>query len=325
MNIIKPQKLRKGDYVGIVSPSGFISDEQKNNFDNGIKFLEDLGLKVKIGQNVFNKHFYNAGTKQERIDDFNDMWRDEEVKMILMSQGGQTANHLLDGIDYEYIRNNPKIFSGISDGTTLLTAIHAKTGLVAYHGPDLLWSLGRIMSDIYKNNFIQAFFEGDVKEYVHDKNWLNYGTDEKDSGWKILKPGIAKGRLIGGHTNSFSNTISSGYKPNFDGSILFFEGTSTTPQLDQQLTALKLKGVFENINGLIIGWFADLSGYKKSNPNEYREVSDIILEITEEYNFPILEVNEIGHNVQNYIIPIGIEVEMDADNKIIKFNEDFVL
>ncbi|MGB9718014.1 MAG: LD-carboxypeptidase [Thermoproteota archaeon] len=82
--------------------------------------LETFGLKVKLGKHVFDRYHYNAGTREARIEDFNTMWEDPEVKMILVSQGGQTANHLLDGVDYRMMRKTPKIFTGVSGGTTLL-------------------------------------------------------------------------------------------------------------------------------------------------------------------------------------------------------------
>ncbi len=118
-NTIKPKKLQRGDVVGIVSPSGPILPELKKYFEQGVWTLEEeFGLRVKYAERVFARYFYNAGTREERIKEFDEVWADPEVKMVLMSLGGYTANHLLDGIDYEMIKNNPKIFAGISDGTT---------------------------------------------------------------------------------------------------------------------------------------------------------------------------------------------------------------
>ena len=113
-------------------------------------------------------------TRESRIKDFNEMWVDPEVKMILMSLGGYTANHLLDGIDYEMIKNNPKIFAGISDGTTLLSPIFAKTGLVTYHGPDLLFTFGQPITKQIRENILQTFFDGNVGKIKPNKNWQHH-------------------------------------------------------------------------------------------------------------------------------------------------------
>ena len=144
--------------VGIVSPSSPIPEELKKQFYEGVRVLEEeFGLRVKYTERVFDKYFYNAGTREARIKEFNEVWADPEVKMVLMSIGGYTANHLLDGIDYEMIKNNPKIFAGISDGTTLLNPIFAKAGVITYHGPDLLFTFGRQMTAQIKKNIKQTF------------------------------------------------------------------------------------------------------------------------------------------------------------------------
>ncbi|MBI3619545.1 LD-carboxypeptidase [Candidatus Roizmanbacteria bacterium] len=244
MKIIKPKKLQKGDAVGIISPSKPIAKKLYRQFDVAVAALQEFGLKVKFGEHIFDQYFYSAGTRETRIKDFNKIWQDPEVKMILMSQGGQTANHLLDGIDYEMIKRRPKIFAGISDGTTLLNAIFSKTGLVTYHGPD------------------------------------------------------------------------------FEDAILFLEGTDDIAHLDRQFTALKLNGVFGKISGLIIGWFED---HEMKDKDTDREVPDVILEVTKNYSFPILEIGELGHNVENYILPIGCTATIDADNKYFSIDEPAVL
>ncbi|MBA4319808.1 MAG: hypothetical protein C0412_15520 [Flavobacterium sp.] len=323
MTIIKPKKLQKGDTVGIVSPSEPITQNLRKQFDKGVTVLQSLGLKVKFGKHIFDQYFYNAGTKEARVEDFNSIWKDPTVKMILMSQGGETANHLLEGIDYETISKNPKIFAGISDGTTLLNAIFAKTGLVTYHGPDLLWVLGRKITEPYKQNFIKTFFNGNVGELHEDKNWEHQERkDIKYSGWRCIRGGKATGILIGGHSGCLSSTMLAGYGPNFENTILFLEGTDDVGHLDRQFTALKLNGVFRKINGLIIGWFENR---EMKDKKKNREVADVILEVTKDYSFPILEINELGHNVENYILPIGCMATIDADKKYFSIDEPTVL
>ncbi|MFW9951086.1 MAG: LD-carboxypeptidase, partial [Candidatus Thorarchaeota archaeon] len=254
--IVKPPKLEEGDLVGIVAPSSPINKDQQQTFERGIRTLKELGLKVKYTTHIHEKYFYMAGKRETRIDDFNKMWSDPTVQMVLMTQGGQVANHLLDGIDYDMIRKNPKIFAGISDGTTLLNAIHFKTGLITYHGPDLLWTFGLEMTPIIKNNIIKTFFDGDVGKLAPNKQWMSQTNPSlKYKGWKCIRKGAAKGVLLGGHIRNLCFLMAAGYCPDFTDTILFLEGTDDIANLDRQFTILKLAGVFKKINGLILGWF----------------------------------------------------------------------
>ncbi len=323
MDGIKANKLEKGDFVGIVAPSAPILNESMSLFDDGIKCLrEDFGLNILYTNKIFNKYFYSAGSKESRLSDFYEIWANPKVKMVLMAQGGHTANHLLDDLDYDFIRENPKIFAGISDGTNLLNAINKKTGLITYHGPDLLFTFGRSMTEQVRENIHKTLFEDrEVQELRENKNWNNkYNKSLISPGWNTIKSGKSSGRLIGGHLRTLINLIASGYMSSFKDKILFLEGTGADYEIDKCLTILKLSGVFDEINGLIVGWFEDFS-----NQGEYRRsVKDIVIEVTKEYKFPILEIGDLGHNVENYIFPIGINVKFDADNKIIIFYEKTV-
>lgn len=323
MKIIKPQKLQKGDVVGIISPSEPITEDLRKQFDAGVTALEQFGLKVKLGQHVFDQYFYNAGTREARLEDFHAMWKDPEVKMILMSQGGETANHLLNGIDYASIKRHPKIFAGISDGTTLLNAIFSKTGLITYHGPDLVWTFGRKITKLHRENFVKTFFDGNVGRMHEDKHWAHEEKKGlKRRKWRCVRQGKASGILVGGHVGCLSQTILAGYGPNFKDTLLFLEGTDNVADLDWQFTALRLHGVFKKTKGLIIGWFEN---YEIKDKTKYREVADVILEVTKDYSFPILEIGELGHNVENYIFPIGCRATIDTQKKYFSFDESTVL
>lgn len=322
-NVIKPTKLIKGDFVGIVAPSAPISSELMNLFENGIKSLkEDFNLNVLYTKNIFDKYFYSAGTKQVRLDDFHGIWANPKVKMVLMAQGGNTANNLLDSLDYNFIKKNPKIFAGISDGTNLLNAIYQKTEIVTYHGPDLLFTFGRSMFEQVKDNIFETFFDDkEVQELKENKNWNNKNDESLvSSGWNTIKSVKSSGRLIGGHLKTLVNLIASGYISSFHDKILFLEGTGSDFEIDNYLTILKLNGVFDKINGLIVGWFEDFS----EQGSIRRPIRNIISEIVGEYNFPILEIGDLGHNVENYVFPIVINATLDADNKIIRFDEKTV-
>ena len=317
MRLIKPARLHIDDTVGVFSPSWPAT--QRRMLDRGIEKLEDMGLRVKIADHALGKHYYSAGTREERLEDFHTLWKDPEVRMVLMSQGGCTASQLLDGIDYDMIRDNPKIFSGISDGTTLLNAIYARTGLVTFHGPDVIWTFGQKMTSQIEENVMRTFFESQPIELKPNMNWQHQvKLGVKYDGWKCLREGKATGRLVGGHIRVLVNTILAGYGPDFKGAMLFLEGTDSVARTHSFITALRLHGVFESIAGVILGWF---DGSELEDNNLFRPVSEAFLEETKDYDFPVLEIGELGHNVENYVFPIGCNTTVDATRKRILLNE----
>ena len=310
MKTLKPPKLKQNDLIGIISPSAPITEELHGQLNKGIQTLKDLGFRVRLATNALEKSGNSAGTPQQRIDDLHEMFRDSEVKMILFSQGGCAANHLLDKIDYSLIRENPKIISGISDGTTLLNPIHQKTGLITFHGPDLLWTFGREISPAVLNNMLHTFCGKPIGRLSPDPDWKPMGGKRRPySGWKCIRRGKGSGPLIGGHLASLINIGFAGYGVDVAGKILFLEGTDTEiPFLEKALHALRLKGVFHEIAGLVVGWFDNI----ESNADKSRTVADLFAEVTAEANCPILEIGELGHNVQNFVFPIGCQATLDT-------------
>ena len=133
MSIQKPKRLNKKDVIGIISPAS--SPDEFSRVERGVKYLEGLGYRVKIGANVGKNHGYLAGTDQERVDDIHTMFKDKNVKAIFTLRGGYGAFRLLDRIDYRIIKNNPKIFVGYSEITALQMAFLEKAGLITFAGP----------------------------------------------------------------------------------------------------------------------------------------------------------------------------------------------
>ena len=326
MKIIKPERLQKGDNVAIISPSSAIPDEFKKQFNNGVKFLEELGLKVKVGKNVFKRHYYSAGTVEERLSDIHEAFENKKIKAVIMSIGGSTANNLLDGLDFELIKRNPKMFLGISDGTTLLNPIFSKTGLITYHGPDLIFTFGLPMSGVIKENLIRTLFKGNVGKLHPNLDWRGLdklNKNEKYHGWRCIRKGKVSGKLIGGNITCLANLDNTKFRPDYKNSILFLEAyESSIEKLDMLFTHFRQTKIFDEINGVILGHFY---GSHLMDKNQDRLVSDVFLEVTKNYSFPILEIGELGHNVENYIFPIGCRATIDADKKYLSIDEKTVL
>jgi len=324
MEIIKPKKLQIGDTVGIVSPSAFIGQELIPQFNAGIKFLESLGLRVKIGKNVFKRHYYSAGTVGERVDDIHGMFADRQVKAIIQSQGGETANEILDHLDWDIIKRNPKIFGGMSDGTNLLLSIFAKTGIVALHGPDILWGYGRGVDGYELESLKHVLFSGNPFQIrPNDDHKVSEESVNSSASWRCWRQGLAEGRLLGGNLSIIQMLMDTEFMPPLQNSILFLEGyCNSAEDLARRFAALRQAGVLGQVKGIVLGYFF---GNKMPGPQSDRPVGEILLEASSGYDFPILEIGEIGHNIANCNLPVGAMARLDAANLEFSIIEDFFI
>jgi len=296
-----PLPVKKGECIGLIAPAGSIIN--KKNFFDGIGILEKRGYKVKYNPRIINGTGYLAGSDLERSEEFNRLWSDPEVKGLVAARGGFGSMRLLDLIDMKQIRKNPKILIGFSDLSVLLNAIHQKTGLVTYHGP-VVTTLGSI-----DNKSLTSFFDT---------------LNGKSSGFqirirfKILKKGAARGILLGGNLTTLIHTIGTPYEPPWHQAVLFIEDIGEAPyRLDRLLTHLSQAGRLQKIKGLILGTFTDDG--KKENAQMQRTVRKRVMELLAEYNIPIWADFPVGHSRRNITLPVGIEVEMDSSENILRF------
>lgn len=298
------KKLQIGDSIGIISPSGPVIDDIKHQFNAGIDFFKSLGFDVKVSKNAFSNSLKYSATPEEKANDINSMFADNDIKAIVCSQGGSNSISVLPLIDFENIKRNPKILMGISDITVLLNAIFKQSGLVTFHGNDLMWGFGRNYTDYDKNEFIFNLVKGKI------------GSVNQNSEWKTIRNGVSEGILIGGNLGCLIKLLATPkYCPDFKDSILFLEDTATPEQVDCNLNLLKQQKIFEQIRGLWIGH------YTNESIIPYEE---IIMNVVELYDFPILKCNDFGHNTPNTIIPIGTKVKFDSTNKQVILLESFV-
>lgn len=303
-----PLKLQKNDKIGVVSPSSPVTNDSMEQFNNGIKYLRDLGFEVVIAKNALSNTLGYSATPTEKSEDINAMFADKSIKAIICSQGGENANSCLPYLDFKIIKENPKIFLGISDITVLLNAIYAKTDLVTFHGNDVMWGFGTNPKPYDTQEFIDRL--------VHGKTGII-----NSNGIRITKrEGIAEGTLIGGNINCLIKLAETGYLPKFENSILFIESFGFEPEAcDCAFNQLKQMGVFDKINGVIIGYIFD-----EFSDQRVVHMEDILMNVSDGYEFPILKVSDFGHNCPNTVIPIGVTVRLDSSKKEIKILEDCV-
>lgn len=306
MTRLLPKRLKKGDLVGISSPSAPITDELTEKFEKGIEFLKNQGLRVKVSPNAHKNTLKYSATVEEKAEDLNKLIKDKSVKAIFFSQGGNNANSTLRLIDYEEIEKNPKIFFGISDLTVLLNAITKKTDLVTFHGNDVIWGFGRGPHKHEEKQFSKKFFKGEL------------GKIEKNSKWKEIRGGKGTGILSGGNLNCLNKLAGTEFFPDFRSKILFLEsfGETNPPDLvEAELYRLKQIGVFDIIEGLWLGF------YEHEKNIDYE---DIVLNVVKDYDFPIIKCDDFGHDTANTIIPIGTKAHLDADKNEITLLQDYV-
>lgn len=313
MQTIKPNKLILGDTVGICCPSGTIAHKKdaferaKNNFERATK------LKTIIASNAFAKHYYSAGTPEERAADFHELLKNPDVKAIIFAAGGDTALDVLSLLDFELIKNNPKIIMGISDATTILAAITAKTGLITFLGLEFLDFATRELPYTLAS-VQQLLYDGNAGEIHANTHWEEFdGIHTTYSGWQTIQEGVAKGTLIGGNLQSFMQLVGTQYELSAPDAVLFFEAYKLPKkQIHKALMQLKLRGYFQHISGMIIGY--NLESDNQDVVGNEQPIAETVLEVVGEYNFPIMQIGEIGHHVENFLQPIGAQVRMDATN-----------
>ncbi len=313
---ILANSLKKGDIIGVISPSNPIQREKKQFIDNGVKKLESLGLKFVFSKHCFGIDKYNisSGSPQERADDLNEIFANPEIKAVFCTVGGHTAIQLLSLIDYEIIKKNPKVFLGMSDIDVLHLAIHSKTGLTVFHGSDPKSGRNLDLDIEYTwENFQKRMFQ---------KSKTIPASEERI----CVKKGIAEGKILGCNLSSIIKLAGTPYFPDFTDAILFLEGYSedlktAIPKLQQ----LKEIGIFDQIKGIVIGYVYGFQDKEMIVKNDIKvKYEYVVLDITKGYEFPILKTNDFGHRCPNCYLPIGTKVRIDAANKSIEIMEDFL-
>lgn len=303
--MIYPKKLQKGDTIGIICPSSPITEERQAQC---VKAIEDLGYKVKPADNLTSNHGgYMAGTGEERGQWINRMFADPEVDAIFCVRGGDGGSRCMEYIDLDVVRENPKIFVGYSDITSMHMYFNQKADLVTFHGPMVSSNIVDNFDDETKKALFDAL-NGDVKyEFVNPAGIPI----------QVLKPGKASGPVIGGNLSLISAAMGTPYEMDSDGKIIFIE------EVDEPLTKIekwcyhmKNAGKFDKCAGILLGQFTDVTN--KYMP-EYT-VIDCLKEILANIDVPVMYDLQSGHGDKMITIPFGANCTMDTDTKTVVFD-----
>ena len=288
--MIVPDKLKKGDIIGVVAPSNPIVGDNIEEIKKAKEIIEADGFRVKFSENLFSNTNNYSGTAKEKAEDINNMFADKEVKMIWCAKGGNNSNSTFEYLDFDIIKNNPKIICGYSDITSITNIITEKTGLVTFSSTNFK----TIATDETYYSYKQA-----LNRFAQGS--LEFGQND----FKIIKNGEAEGKLIGGNLSLIKGLVCGKYKVDFTDKILFIEelGYESDPAMvSNNLYYMKQNGVFDKIKGLWIGNYEHESGIA---------LEKIVLDCLEEkYNFPIIKSNNFGHIEKKEVIPIGTKAKI---------------
>ena len=316
MNKIYPKKLVAGDEVRVITPSRSLAMISKESQNIANKRFEELGLKLSFGKHVEEKDDFVSSSIESRVEDLHEAFADKNVKAVLTVIGGFNCNQLFKYIDWELIKNNPKIFCGYSDITALNNAIFAKTGLVTYSGPHYSTFGQELYFDYTLEYFKKCLmseesFEINASENWSDDKWYMNQKDRKlikNSGFLVINEGEANGTIIGANLCTLNLLQGTEYMPSLENSVLFIEDDSLTKAhlFDRDLQSLIHQPGFESVKGVVIGRFQIAS----------EVTNDLLIKIIKSKkeldNLPVIAGVDFGHTDPKITFPVGGEVSLVA-------------
>ncbi|MDX2447983.1 MAG: LD-carboxypeptidase [Desulfobacterales bacterium] len=294
--IIKPARLSPGDVIGIVAPAGPFEIEL---FERGVAAIKKMGFEVLIPENLQNPVRYLAGTDAHRASLLSDLFNSPDINGIICARGGYGSIRILDRIDYDQLRQHPKIFLGFSDISALLSAIAARGDLVVFHGPNIT-TLGMATPQT-KASFYRAVTSDQPLDIKSEKP-------------RVVSPGKCTGIVSGGNLTTLCHLLGTPYSPTYRGRILVLEDTGEASyRIDRMLFQMRMAGCFQGVSGVVLGSFQDCGNYEG--------ICEITSDFFEDIQIPILGGFEIGHGKDNLTLPMGIRATLDTDQGALVYHE----
>ena len=290
--IIRPPALRQGDKIGLIAPASSFKHER---FLAGCERLRQKGYEPVYSPDIFERDIYFAGSVERRAHEFHEFWRRDDIAALICVRGGYGSNYLLEKLDYGMIATHPKILLGCSDISSLLTAIHDRTGLIGLHGP-------MVAKDIADGTLDEASWKSALQGA---DNWQVQTT-----GVEALRTGTAQGKLYGGCLSMLVASLGTPFEILTEDTILFIEDIGEKPfRIDRMLMQLKLTGKLEKVRGFVFGEMLDCAPPK----GETYTLQEVIMRVLAPYNVPTVYGLKSGHvSSGNITLPIGVQAELKA-------------
>ncbi|EKQ56379.1 MULTISPECIES: LD-carboxypeptidase [unclassified Clostridium] len=297
--MIRPKPLKKGDKIGLIAPCSPVNQER---LGASIKAMEDLGFKVVLGESCRCYHGFLAGGDEIRANDINLMFQDKSIKGIFAIRGGYGSTRILDLLDYNMIKKNPKVFAGYSDVTALHNVLNEKCKLITFHTP-------MASTEFYKgvDEFTLEYF----KKNIFYEEPLGGLKNPEGQEIKTLVNGKAKGKLVGGNLSLVAASMGTPYELDTKGKILFLEEIDEYPyKIDRMLLQLKQCGKFKDAEGIILGAWTNCEAKEGDNSLNLMEIFD---ELIKPENKPTVYNLACGHCLPTLSIPLGSKVKINGD------------
>ena len=299
--MLKPRALKAGDTIGLVGISGALP-EVETRFPKTMEAIAALGFKAVVAETCTERYGYLSGTDARRAEALNAMFADDRVDAVVCLRGGYGVTRMLDQVNYDVIRANPKILLGYSDITALHCAIHRKVGMVTFHGPmpSTCWTK---MDDYTRDKLMRAL-----------TSTKPLGRLENPEGMapECVVPGECEGRLAGGNLSLLAATCGTPWQLNARGRVLVIEDIDEhVYRLDRMLTQLRQAGMFEQCAGVVLGGFTNCC---QRNPETDFTIGEIVRDIIVPFGKPVLAGMAIGHVDSKLTLPLGARCRLDATN-----------
>ncbi len=307
---LRPQALKPGNIIGVISPASPITKDNVDSFEEGLIRLKGLGYKILLGKHTYYNNGYLAGTDKQRAYDLMEMFNNKDVSAIICSRGGYGTERLINNIDLDVVVKNPKIFIGYSNITFLLNVFSQYADIITFHGP----TVKDIGTDTegYNVNFL-------INTITLQKNTYRI-SPSTCSKFISLVSGKCTGILMGGNLTTLISSIGTCYEVDTKGKILLLEDVNESAyRIDRMLTILKSSGKLDDCSGIIIGDFTNCE-------NSYgRSVFDVLNDILVPLGKPAIYNVPAGHGHYNVTLPIGARIELDSISRTITVLESVVM
>ncbi|MCI0332269.1 MAG: LD-carboxypeptidase [Planctomycetes bacterium] len=317
MNLIKPKALRRGDTIGVVAPAGPVERER---IDRALERVCQRGFRIKTYGDIYRRTDYLASDDATRADELMAAFADSETSAVWCARGGYGVVRLLQRIDFELIRCNPKVFIGFSDITALHIAIQQRAGLVTFHGPNLQDGFGK-PDDMPAANEAALWRAVSADEQSALDAGYTFDFPNLDSSeMRPITTGIASGRLTGGNLAVICGLMGTPFEIETAGRILFLEDVSERLyRIDRYLAQLSLAGKLQSAAGILLGTFS----YEDSEPAEsHAAITALLDEYLGWLGIPVISGFPSGHAQYNLTLPMGALVEIDANSGCVKVLEN---
>lgn len=310
--VLKPPPLHQGDLIGLVSPASAPSTHQM--IENGVRYLERVGYRVKVGQHAAKVHGYLAGTDEQRAADFNSMIQDKAVKAIIAVRGGYGTPRILPKLDYKTLKRQPKIIVGYSDLTALQLAIFHKIGLVTFSGP---------MAGVEMSDGIDLYTEEQFWRVLTSRSKVGELRNPSDEPLRVLHSGKQSGRILGGNLATAISLLKTPFAPGLGGSILVLEDIDEAPhRVDRMLSQLCNANILENLAGLVFGKFINCVPSDSNKP--FIPIEEVLDNVAQAVKCPVLANLQYGHLPRKLTIPLGVRARIDTKRGVLEVMESAV-